>query len=134
MKENKKIIITGATGFIGQELVKLIDKNKYDLHVIIRDQNKAHVFDGMNLKILKGSLNDADFLKKSLSGQSIIIHVAAMLNEWGASRTDFCTNNVDTTINLINNADKNLLEKFIYLSSVHVYGANFKNLPVNENQ
>ena len=37
----KKILITGATGFVGQNLVRIFDAEKYELYCVVRNEVKA---------------------------------------------------------------------------------------------
>jgi len=95
----KTLLLTGATGFVGKELFKSINKDLFDVIFYNRDTN----------------LSDIDNL-------DYIIHLAGKAHDKNATWDDFKKNNIDLTRKLIDfyKHDKKL--KFIYFSSAKVYG------------
>lgn len=101
-----KILITGASGFVGRELVKQLQKK----HTII----KYNTSDGNNILDLKN-------LNQKMKGINIVIHLASKINE---NKKEIFQTNVDGTKNVINSAIQNNVKKIIFLSSTGVYGEN----------
>jgi dTDP-4-dehydrorhamnose reductase len=114
---NEKILITGSTGFIGNQIYSLLKNKGYNVFGTGRKLEK-------NPNFYKCDLQNEKEVKKLIkqTSPSIIIHSAALTN------VDLCekdkkaaySNNVKTTINLINNINKNNIH-FIYISSDYVY-------------
>jgi len=69
------ILITGSSGFLGKELVKVIDKKKYDLTFIGRKKNKKKNYIFCNLNNLKKLKNVLD-----KQNPNVIINLAAEVN------------------------------------------------------
>src|SRR5438874_2514766 len=69
------ILITGATGTVGKELVKLLARPEEPIRVMVRDPNKAASIAYPGANIMEGDLSRADTLARALSG----IHKAFLL-------------------------------------------------------
>ncbi len=108
-----KILVTGASGFVGKDLVKKLKKQK---HKIIEFNSS----DGNNIF-------DKKKLDEKMKNIDIVIHLAAKLD---GDEKEILKTNVDGTKNVIDIAIKNNVKKFILISSTGVYG-NTKSL-VNE--
>lgn len=73
---NKKVIITGATGFIGQHLVPLFLEKNYDVTVLIRDKQKAKKFQWFQeVRLITFDMEQSDF-EFSVDHGSGLIHLA----------------------------------------------------------
>jgi uncharacterized protein YbjT (DUF2867 family) len=57
-QQQQTIAITGATGFIGRNLVKHLHDAGYHLKILVRDPNAASVPNDTGIEIIKGSLED----------------------------------------------------------------------------
>ncbi|MHA1830862.1 MAG: NAD-dependent epimerase/dehydratase family protein, partial [Candidatus Helarchaeota archaeon] len=130
MIKNKKILITGAAGFIGSNLTdKLL---KLDNEVVGIDSlitgNLNNLDDALrkpNFKFIQDDLCDLDTFNKLNDEQfDVIFHQAALPSVSKSIKSPLLTNNnnVNATINLLEYARKNDIEKFIYASSSSVYG------------
>ncbi|MBI2105462.1 NAD(P)-dependent oxidoreductase [Candidatus Woesearchaeota archaeon] len=97
-----KILITGATGFVGKNLLKAIDKD-YDVRILSRKK-----LDRKNVYI--GDLFDKNVLLEATK-VDIVIHLA------GITKGDVMKVNSIGTKNLIEACIVNNVEKFIFISS-----------------
>ena len=127
-KKNKKVLITGSTGFIGSALRKKLSGLDYEVMGIGREKKE-------DLKIDLSDPSLTDFVKKI--SPEIIFHLASGSNIARAeeNKDKEYRDTVISTQTLINLLKLNDLSKtfFIYLSSQAVYGPQ-KIVPVNENQ
>lgn len=126
--EGKKIFITGGLGFIGSHLVKRFIRTEKASEVIIYDNLttgcEEFVKDIENIKIIKGDIQDADFLAKSMKGSDIVSHHAAELEVFSGIENVLheCQVNTIGTLNVLTASVKNKIKKLIYASSGGVYG------------
>jgi len=129
--ENKKILIIGASGFIGGHLVKEILKEPVK-EVILYDNFTRGKIDNIE-KSLKdprckifpygGDIRDIDVLDQAMQGCDYVFHLAAMwlLHCKDFPRTAFEVN-VGGTFNVLEACVKHKVKKLIYSSSASVYG------------
>ena len=131
-KLNKKILITGGAGYIGQNLISFFLKKKYQIYVI------DNLSRSMSLnKYFKKNINfykiDLAIEKKTKSffkhrNFDLIIHLAAFsgVQEFNKNVLKSFNNNVLATKNLVQFAFQKPKTKLIFSSSAAVYGKVFK--------
>ena len=119
-----KLLITGATGFIGQALIKKLKLEKYSLNISTRNYIQSTT---ENLKIFNlGSLENKIDWADALYEVDCVIHCAGrahIINDNKKKSIDiFRKVNVDGTINLAKQASISGIRRFIFLSSIKVNG------------
>lgn len=124
MMEKIKLLITGASGFIGKHLLEDIDYSKYDVRVITRDHKKEF---NAQVKKLIADLNDINSLVPSLKDIDVVINIAAEIRD--ESKMDYT--NVLGVKNLVKAVKINKVKRVIHLSSVGVVGAQYSLTPVS---
>ena len=141
MVDGKKILVTGSGGFIGSHLVEALVSRGADVTCILRYGSAGSrgnlEFTPKStlsrLRLLFGNVEDSDFLMRSLDGQEIAIHLAALIAipySYIAPRSYFRTN-IEGTLNLLEAARRAGLERIVHTSTSEVYGtAQF--VPISE--
>tara|TARA_B100001057_G_scaffold350919_1_gene352428 strand:+ start:1548 stop:2504 length:957 start_codon:yes stop_codon:yes gene_type:complete len=129
----KKILITGAAGFIGFHLANLLLKNGYKVVGIdsieesygkkIKKHRISNLKKNRNFKFYKSSINKIEKIKEKID---LIIHLAA---EAGVRKSllnpyFYIDQNINQTIRVFEYAKKNNIKKVFYASSSSVYGNN----------
>ncbi len=112
------ILITGATGFIGQRLTRELIRKGYKVRVLCRDR-KAGEDMFPKADVFRADLSEPETLEGVTEGIETVIHLAGMVS-YSRSREEIFTANVDTTRNLL--ARSKNVKRFIFSSSVAVYG------------
>jgi len=110
-----KVLLTGATGFIGKRILALLWQHGYDVTSISRGPklNSDHG------KYIFGDLKDKGFCTDILKNKDVIIHAAGE-----KSKTEyFWPVNVEVTKNLIAASIEEKVKRFVHISSVGVIGA-----------
>jgi nucleoside-diphosphate-sugar epimerase len=114
----KKILITGGSGFLGINLTRYLLKENYEITILdVADFNYP---EKRKIKFIKGDIRNTETVKKAITGQDIVVHTAAALPLY--SKKDIYTIDVDGTRNLIKEAYKQKVERFVHISSTAVYG------------
>jgi UDP-glucose 4-epimerase len=140
MRENKKILVTGATGFIGSHLCeKLLEKGHTVFGFSVSDdiKNINSIIKNRKFHFKKGDILDIKLLQNIVKENKIkvIFHLAALLPQNSDFKNPFSIFNVNAlgTLNLLNIAYQNSVRKFIYASTMSVYSEPPDYLPVDEN-
>ncbi len=117
-----KILLTGATGFLGSRVLeKLIDINEIEsVTANGRNIKSSHFINHPKAKYVLGDLSDVKTTEKIVNENDLIIHAAALSSPWGTS-VMFETANVLTQKNLIEAAKRNNISRFIFISTPSIY-------------
>lgn len=117
-KNNPPILITGASGFIAGNLFSNLDESGYE---VWGTYNSNDIKRNNYIKVDLTEREEVNALKEKLPKKFILIHSAALAHENSNNQNDVFEKNVKMTRNLIN-VFSNRIIKFIFLSSVSVYG------------
>ncbi len=136
-----RIFLTGADGFIGSHLTEqllfqgysvtaLAQYNSFNSHGWLTDINSN--LSG-NLQIVMGDIRDANQMRDVTKNHDAIIHLAALIAipYSYTSVSSYVETNVIGTLNLLEAAKQNGVEKFIHTSTSEVYGT-AKTVPISE--
>lgn len=121
-----KILITGANGFVGKPLYKLLVESGVNVIACIRNE-QGNTLDGQKGTILPlGTLDENTDWSVVLDGVTVVIHLAARVHVMADNAIDplsvYRQENVKITENLAFQAAKRGVKRFIYLSSIKVNG------------
>jgi nucleoside-diphosphate-sugar epimerase len=122
-----KLLITGATGFVGRRLCEVLRERGIDFAAAVR-QGAAE------RQIAVGAITAATDWSAALAGCDTVIHLAArvhVMNEESASPiAEFRAMNVNATLNLARQAAAAGVKRFVFVSSVKVNGEMTTERPV----
>lgn len=112
----KRILITGGSGYVGKALISNIN-SRFTIRVFGRTPVKG------SFEFLRGDIRNAEEVLQAAQGVDLIIHLAALTPDSGATnaRETFETN-VGGTLNVLEAAVKNNINKVIYSSSICAVG------------
>jgi nucleoside-diphosphate-sugar epimerase len=113
----KRVLITGATGFLGGYVVDEFHRNGYHIVAAGRNKEKLGKLKRERVDLWQGDLSDLSGFTKSVY---VVVHVAALSTIWG-SWNDFYENNVTGTQNVIDFCNKNKVKRLVFISSPSVY-------------
>lgn len=117
------ILVTGASGFIGSALVRLLVAQGHALRLLCRANSKRPDF-GPNAQIqwVIGDLNDATSIDNAINGCTGIYHVAADYRLWVPDPQTMYQTNVRGTRTIMEAALKHRVQRIVYTSSVVTLG------------
>jgi len=120
------LLITGATGFIGNHLVKALCERKYNCRCLVRNLNKAQeLFKNCEgIEFVIGDITNSVSLQNIERNADIVIHLAALLEDFRRVHTDIWNINFSGTVNLLKNLNK--IRRFIFCSTPGVQGLGYK--------
>lgn len=127
-----KVMVTGASGFIGRKLCLMLAEMGYEVKAFCRDLKHPFLLHHRNIHFLKGDILNIGELKSAMEGCYQVFHTAAMAKMWCRNESDFYTVNVVGTRNVLACALDLGIERVVHTSTCGVWGPTL-NLPVSEN-
>jgi len=137
---NKKILVTGATGFIGSHLTELCIEEGFEVVAFDRYnpnnhwgwlENSAYKND---IKVILGDIRDYDSVSKAMAGCSSVFHLAALVGIPYSyiSPLAYIRTNIEGTYNVLEAAKNLELEQILITSTSETYGS-AQYTPIDEN-
>jgi len=114
------ILITGNAGFIGTYLTDILLKNRQEVKGLDINPRKD-VIQGFTQ--IEGNVLDSGSVRKAMHGVDCIVHLAAEHKDFGITEEQYFKVNVDGTKVILEVAAELQIKKFIFYSSVAVYGS-----------
>lgn len=139
--KNKKIVITGADGFIGSHLTEELVRRGHDVRAFVM-YNSFNTWGWLEhspkeiihqLEVLSGDIRDPYGVYKAMKGCDVVFHLAALIAipySYHSPET-YIDTNVKGTLNVIQAARELGMEKVIHTSTSEVYGT-IKYVPISE--
>ena len=130
--KGKKLLVTGAAGFIGGALFKRLVEYGLDVTGTVLYSEEAETLrkQGYNIEIL--DLASEQSWSNILAGVDIVFNIAALFQEVEQGEAMYFKVNVDGTLKLIKEANEAGVERFVHCSTVGVHG-HVKEIPCTEN-
>lgn len=127
-----KAFVTGATGFLGSHVARVLADQGADLRLLIRSSSNLKNLEGLRADTATGDLRDAASLEKAISGCDTVFHVAADYRLWVRDPNEMYRSNVGGTRALLEAAGKRGVGRVVYTSSVATIGFRTDGRPADE--
>jgi NAD dependent epimerase/dehydratase len=131
--ESKKVLVTGAGGFIGSHLCEALLAKGSDVTAMLRYSSRSDwgnleflsSQDRRQLKVIAGNIEDGNFVAQQVKGIDIIFHLAALIAIPYSyiAPMSYVKTNIEGTLNLLEAARKERVEKVIHTSTSETYGS-----------
>lgn len=116
------ILVTGATGHLGTNLVRALLARGHSVRALVRPGNTSRALDGLDVERFEGDLGDAQSIRDAVRGVTRIFHTAAMISIRSGDREMLMKINVEGTKALMNAALEEGVEKVVHTSSFGAMG------------
>ncbi|MBC7113374.1 MAG: NAD-dependent epimerase/dehydratase family protein [Candidatus Methanomethyliales bacterium] len=116
-----KVLVTGASGFLGGHLVRELVRQGYSVVGMVRKTSNIRKLEDLGLEVRFGDLTDGSSLIEATKGIDVIMHLAAYYTFSGKSEL-YRKVNVEGTRNLCEAAVKNKVKRIFYCSSTEAIG------------
>lgn len=127
-----RVLVTGASGFIGRKLSFALAEMGYEVIALCRKVDHPFLIQHRNIQFVKGDVLAPESLEEAMKDCYQVYHTAAMAKMWCKNEQDFYDVNVIGTRNVLNCALKMGVERVVHTSTCGVWGPTL-NLPVSEN-
>lgn len=118
-----KILVTGATGLLGSNLVRLLLSKHYEVSVFLQIGSFTGSVEGLPIKRFYGDILNAESLENAVEQNDIVIHAAAITELWPARSKFIRDVNIVGTKNVINAVLKYKLKRMIYIGSASSFNS-----------
>ena len=115
----KPALVTGATGFVGWHVARLLTERGYRVRVLVRGKGRVPELD---VEEYEGDLRDPASLLPAAEGCGTVFHVAADYRLWSKNPKDLYRSNVGGTRNMLSAAVTAGVERIVYTSTVGCIG------------
>lgn len=116
-----RVLVTGASGFIGSHLVERLLEAGARVRAFVRPASDLSPLRGLEVEIARGDLIEGTGLDVALRGVELVYHNAALVSEWGSWR-EFAEVGIGGTRRLIQAAVRAGVPRLVHMSSASVYG------------
>ncbi|MFH1024810.1 MAG: hopanoid-associated sugar epimerase [Planctomycetota bacterium] len=125
-------LVTGATGFVGANLVRELLADGFAVRVLVRPSSPLTALRGLDVEKVPGDLEDVASLEKALAGCDALFHTAAHYSLWERDPAIFERVNIQGTRILLAAAGRAGIRKIVYTSSVAAVGFRKDGRPADE--
>ncbi len=117
-EECDRVLITGASGFIGSAIVRTFLNAGFSVRVLVRSSSPRSNFAGLPVEIAEGDLKDNLSIAAAMKDVRYLVHAAADYRLWTRKPSELMAANVVGTRTIMEEALKSGVEKIVYTSSV----------------
>src|SRR5664279_2517535 len=132
MSHKAKILVTGASGFVGSAVARKLVKAGFSVRALVRGKSPRAHLTGLDLEFFEGDLRDRKSLDRATAGVRYLFHVAADYRLWARDPREIYASNVEGTRNLMEAAMAAGVERVVYTSSVATIAIRSGGLAANE--
>ena len=119
-----KILVTGATGHLGNNLVRALVKKGSDVRVLVREDRSYHQLEGLAVEHVVGDVRDSNSLASAVEGCSQVYHLAAFVSIRSGDRDELYDINVLGTRKVMQACRKAGVDRVVHCSSFGAVGIN----------
>lgn len=118
-----KTFVTGGTGFIGINLIKLLVEKGWSVAALHRRSSDTSCLETLPVSLVEGSVTNPASLHKAIpEGTDVVFHLAGDTNVWSKNNARQTKINVQGTENVVKAADRRKVKTFIHTSSGAAWG------------
>jgi dihydroflavonol-4-reductase len=124
-----RVLVTGATGFLGSHVAANLDRVGCDVRVLVRSPGKLDAVPALSLAgvrdrldVVAGDVTDPESCGRAARGCDAVVHAAALVALDARRAAEVMRTNVDGTRNVVRAALDAGASRVVYVSSVSVFG------------
>ena len=117
-----KVLVTGATGFIGSNLARMLWRDGYQVRALVRPGSSTAAIDDTGIEPVPGDILDRKSVARAAQGCQALFHCAAVYTFWSPDPNLVYRTNVEGTATVLDAAGDAGVPKIVYTSTVSTMG------------
>src|SRR5205823_1706060 len=134
MRTGERVLVTGASGFVGSALVRAFLAAGYTIRALVRTTSRPDNLGGLDIETVEGDVCDAAGVTRAMVGVRYVAHAAADYRLWARDPAAIMRTNVEGTQTLMHAALSAGVERIVYTSSVATLALRADGHPADETQ
>ena len=126
-----RVLVTGATGFAGGHLARLLAARGHHVRALVRDPDRAGDLIRLGVEALVGDLRDPTSVVRGVADVEVVYHVAALYRQVGLAIDTYRAVNATAVRDIVEAAARAGVRRVVHCSTVGVHG-DIKQPPANE--
>jgi dihydroflavonol-4-reductase len=118
----RNVLVTGATGCIGSNLVVELLNRGYNVRAFHRPTSNTITLAGVDVEHAVGDVRDANSVRTAIKGCDTVFHTAGLVSFWRKKRAEQFAINVEGTRNVVDACLELGVEKLVHTSSIAALG------------
>jgi dihydroflavonol-4-reductase len=127
----KPVLVTGASGFVGSHITRLLAQRGRKVRVMLRKSSSMAALEGLDVEVIHGDVLDPPSLRAAMAGCASVFYSVVDPRFWLTDQTPIYRNNVEGLDNAVDAALACGIKRFVFTSSMGTLGINPKG-PVRE--
>ncbi|MEQ1909350.1 MAG: NAD-dependent epimerase/dehydratase family protein, partial [Vicinamibacterales bacterium] len=124
-------LVTGATGFTGGHLARMLVSRGHQVRALVRDRRRAADLEAAGIELVEGDLRDLAALDRAVAKIDRVYHIAAMYREAGLPADTYRAVNATAVRDVIVASKRAGVTRVVHCSTVGVHG-DVEHPPANE--
>lgn len=116
-----KALITGAGGFIGSNLVQKLQKDGWELNLLLQHNTNLNYKTHDTTHIYRGDIRKREDIHKAISGVDVVFNLAAILPHHKATENEYQMVNTGGVRNILFYVEKMKIKRFVQVSTVGIF-------------
>ena len=129
--QEKRILVTGATGFTGGALACKLANQGHQVVALVRENANTRELEKIDAELIVGDISDAEAVNTAAQGVDIIYHIAAVYRTAGHPDDYYYAVNIQGVQNIIDAAINQNVSRTVHCSTIGVHG-DIEEIPSNE--
>ena len=117
-----RVLVTGATGFIGGNLARALCQRGYEVRALVRPGSRTLTIDDTGVEQAPGDILDRESVVRAVQGCEAVFHCAAAYAFWARNPAIIYQTNVTGTANVLEAAQLVGVSRVVYTSTVSTIG------------
>jgi dihydroflavonol-4-reductase len=115
-------LVTGATGYLGAELVRELRQRGRDVRALVRSDAAAGRLEGLGAELVRGDVTDAESVRRAVDGAQVVFHLAGVVGHRRRDEPRLHAVNVVGTQTVLDAARVAGVGRFVFTASVSTLG------------